>query len=388
MITLITGQPGAGKTLYALNFVKDRAEKENRPVYFSGINDLKLPWLELDSGEDWHKVPSGSIVILDECQRVFRPRAQGSSVPEYVSKLETHRHDGIDLVLVTQHPMLADNNVRRLVGQHFHVVRAFGTKKATVHEWGEVKTDCDKRRSDSIRHDFFYPRKSFDWYKSAELHTHKARIPLRVFFLFALPLILGGIIWAAVHYFRTPGTTPLPASITGVQAGTVPSAVPAAVKVKTVAQYLDERSPRIAGLAYTAPVYDDATRPTDAPFPAACMAFKSRCSCFSQQATVLDVPGAVCRQIVARGYFKDWDSKPKSERQTVALAPSIDRRAKPEDVDRPALVIPPPVHVPLSDGFSAPRPGIDKGSAVKPPGGLPSASPGAPGSGIGGKGGA
>ena len=140
MISLITGQPGAGKTLYALNFVKTRAEKENRPVYYSGISDLKLPWLELDKGEDWHGVPEGSIVVIDECQRVFRPRVNGAAVPEHVSKLETHRHSGIDLVLITQHPMLADNNVRRLVGQHFHVVRAFGTKKATVHEWGEVKT--------------------------------------------------------------------------------------------------------------------------------------------------------------------------------------------------------------------------------------------------------
>ena len=149
MITLITGLPGAGKTLYALNYVKNLSEKDNRQVYFSGINDIKLPWIELDKGEEWHQAPTGSIVLIDECQRVFRPRGNGSAVPLHVSKLETHRHDGVDLVVITQHPMLADSNLRRLVGQHFHVVRAFGTKKATVHEFQEVKTDCDKNRSGS-----------------------------------------------------------------------------------------------------------------------------------------------------------------------------------------------------------------------------------------------
>ena len=47
MITLITGQPGAGKTLFTLQFVRELAEKEKRTVHYSGIKDLRLPWLEL-----------------------------------------------------------------------------------------------------------------------------------------------------------------------------------------------------------------------------------------------------------------------------------------------------------------------------------------------------
>lgn len=377
MITLITGQPGAGKTLYALNYVKDRAEKEGREVFYSGIDDLKLPWKELDKGEDWHKVPSGSIVVIDECQRVFRPRGNGASVPEHVEKLETHRHDGIDLVLVTQHPMLADTNVRRLVGQHFHVVRAFGTKKATVHEWGEVKTECDKSRGDSIRHDFIYPSQSFAWYKSAELHTHKARIPARVYFLFALPVLLGLLVWAAWTSFHVPGSTK-----PGAAASVAPPVAPiggTAPKPKTPAQYVDARSPRIAGLAYTAPVYDDVTKPDDAPFPAACMASKSKCSCYSQQATALDVPDALCRQIADRGYFKDWDSK-KREATTHRQAPRLE--AKPSDIDRPGYVVldpPPPLR--SSPGYAGKPPPIDQQppqNTPRVPAGSPWAAPKAP----------
>lgn len=374
MITTITGQPGAGKTLYALSFVKDRSEKENRAVYYSGISDLKLPWIELPKGEDWHTVPPGSIVVIDECQRVFRPRGQGSLVPEHVSKLETHRHAGLDLVLITQHPMLLDNNVRRLVGQHFHVVRTFGTKKATVHEWSEVKIECDKRRLDSIRHDFFYPAESFGWYKSAEVHTHKARIPMRVYLLLIIPVLIGFLAWG-VYQFLKPKTPVIPAL--SVALGVAPGVAPGRAVMNT-AQWLDVRSARLPGLAYSAPVYDEVTKPVDAPFPAACIATKNKCSCFSQQATALDVPESLCRQIVDRGFFKEWESKQKPEPQKVALAPSIDRRPKAEDINPSYVTIPPPVHVPLSDGFGVPRPGADKGLALKPSSGSLGASPGVP----------
>lgn len=366
MITLITGLPGAGKTLYALNFVKNLSEKDNRPVYYSGINDIKLPWFELEKGEDWHSVPTGSIVLIDECQRVFRPRGNGSAVPVHVSKLETHRHDGIDLVVITQHPMLADSNLRRLVGQHFHVVRAFGTKKATVHEFQEVKTDCDKNRSGSVRHDFFYPKDSFNWYKSAELHTHKARIPARVFFILGLPLLLAALVYLAYSFWRIPGTgntleTKSPTTAIS------PSAAIQAPKFKSAAQFLDERVPRVAGLAYTAPIYDEVTRPVDAPFPAACISSLEKCTCFSQQATILDIPEPVCKQIVARGYFKDWEGKASIQNsQREALTTERIAPKALEAIDLPLVIAaPPPLR--LSDGFSAPAPSPTDNSSHKSP---------------------
>ncbi len=33
--------------------------------------------------------------MIDEAQRVFRPRPAGSKVPDYIQELETHRHKGI-----------------------------------------------------------------------------------------------------------------------------------------------------------------------------------------------------------------------------------------------------------------------------------------------------
>ncbi len=308
MITLITGQPGAGKTLFGIHYVRELARKEKRTVYYSGIKDLRLAWLELEKPEEWFKVPQGSVVVVDEAQRIFRPRGAGAVVPRHVSELETHRHQGIDVFIITQHPMLVDTNVRRLVGRHFHVVRSFGLKRATVHEWAEVKEQCDKSREDSIRHEWSYPRDVFALYHSAEVHTHKARVPARVFVLLALPLLLGGSVWVVVKWWQGSGSARPDKALEAKPA--TKAAEPARVKAGklSTSDWLAEHQPRVEGLAYTAPVYDDVTKPVRAPYPAACLASKMRCGCYSEQGTRLDMPEALCRQIVERGFYVAWDA--------------------------------------------------------------------------------
>jgi hypothetical protein len=83
--------------------------------------------------------------------------------------------------------------------------------------------------------------------------------------------------------------------------------VNASGQVKTAAEYIDSFSPRFAGLAYTAPVYDDVTKPVVAPYPAACVMSRTRCQCYTQQGTRLDVPGQMCKQITEGGFFVAWN---------------------------------------------------------------------------------
>jgi len=308
MITLITGTPGAGKTLYALNYVKDLSEKENRPVFYNGVNDLKLPWSELAAGEDWHTVPAGSIVLIDECQRVFRPRGNGSAVPKHVEMLETHRHAGIDLVVITQHPMLIESNVRRLVGRHFHVMRNFGMKRATVHEWGQTKEACDKSRADSIRHEFGYPAKSFEWYKSAELHTHKARIPVKIWVLLSVPFILGAAGWGMYQWQLSKINKPA-SVLAGSPTPNTSLSAPSAPAVDPF-QWFRDQTPRIVGLPHTAPVYDNMAKPTAMPLPVGCIASASKCICVTEQGTrIADMQDVVCRAIVKNGYFNPYKNR-------------------------------------------------------------------------------
>src|SRR5205809_7156589 len=100
MITLITGLPGNGKTLYALTWLKALAEKDGRTVFYSGITDCMIPgWVEHEP-EKWPELPANSVILIDEVQRVMRPRMHGSAVPAHIAQLETHRHKGVDLVLI------------------------------------------------------------------------------------------------------------------------------------------------------------------------------------------------------------------------------------------------------------------------------------------------
>lgn len=326
MIYLHTGLPGAGKTLFTLQIVRERARKENRAVYYHGIEILKPEefegWQPLDDPAKWFELPDGAIIIHDEAQTLYRPRGNGAQVPEHVAKLETHRHKGHDIYFVTQHPMLIDSNVRRLAGEHMHVVRSFGAKVATLHRWGQCKEQCDKSRADSIRETVGYPAQLFAAYKSATLHTHKPKIPKRVFVLLALPFVFIGLLWGFYSWWDDFGTVEAPAGAgvveqgASVPQGTVPSSGTRRreAPVKTTAEWVAERRPRVDGLAHTAPVYDAVTTVVEAPRPAVCIATAGRCVCYTQQATRLQVPDSLCRQIADQGYFVDWDTTPASQR--------------------------------------------------------------------------
>jgi hypothetical protein len=316
VITVITGLPGSGKTLYALTWVKAKSEREGRQVFYSGITDLKLPWVEFEP-EKWESLPTGSIIVVDECQRVFRPRMHGAAVPPFIAALETHRHKGVDFVLITQHPLLLDSNVRRLAGQHFHVVRKFGTQAATVHEWGSVKDNADKNRTGSTRHDFVYPASSFAFYKSAELHTHKRNIPMRVVWLGVMPLVLLACAFLVYRFFSDKASTAplqLPSSVS-VSPGGSPASSGGAVSGMSLSDWASLHEPRVVGLAYTAPVYDDVTKPVRAPVPSACVQSARECRCYSQQGTRLDVPLPLCRSLVVGGFFEAFDvaAPPKAD---------------------------------------------------------------------------
>lgn len=314
MIELITGTPGAGKTLYAIAYINERAIKENRPVYYSGISGLTLPWIELDP-QKWYECPPNSIIIIDECQRVFRPRSFGSDTPAYVERLETHRHLGLDLVFITQHPMLIDTNIRRLVGRHFHVSRRFGLKHASVLEYPSCKDQPLNKSADAVVHEFKYPAEVFEWYKSAEVHTHKARIPMRVWLLLALPIFIGAIGW--FMYNRHIADKPeIAAALAGTSAPATSTSLSrrSSDRVATTDEYIKSLTPRIPGVLHTAAFYDKPTTPTRAPYPVGCIQTAASCKCYTIQGGVYMTDDNVCQQVLNDGFYRSWDED-KQERR-------------------------------------------------------------------------
>lgn len=174
MIYLITGVPGSGKTLYATTLIQQFIE-EGRAV-FSDINGLLIDDVE-HAPEDWRETPDGSVVVYDECQMHMGTKL-GKNIPDHIEDLTVHRHTGHDIVLITQGPKLLHSFVRPLVGRHYHVERVFGTNNAKLYRAERCMENCSKTDLNGADQTLFpFPKKNFDLYKSATVHTHKAAVP-------------------------------------------------------------------------------------------------------------------------------------------------------------------------------------------------------------------
>ncbi len=200
MITLITGTPGAGKTLYSLRFLKEIIGTY-RYVYAHGITGLTLPheiivcesqtcdfckslkdYHLYKKVKDWRKYTDvGSVFFIDECQHIYRSKGSMS-----VTEFETHRHDGLDFYLVTQHPMLINTDLRRLVGRHIHLIADFLGRRQ--YEWVECSQNLSK--TNAIKSKYNLDKSLFALYQSATIHTKQQRkFPIIVFVMLAALLI-------------------------------------------------------------------------------------------------------------------------------------------------------------------------------------------------------
>lgn len=362
-IVLVTGLPGHGKTLYTLAKYKAVHEPppkgETRQVFhcqgekdparrgeLKGIPGLVLPWTPWHPAK-WEDLAPGSLLIVDEAQFVFPVRPGRGEPPDWIGALATHRHEGVDIVIITQHPSLIDTFVRRLVDQHFHVVRKFGTKFATVHEFPTgVRENPDKSRKDSIRHDWRYPKAVFDLYKSAEVHTVKARLPARLWVGIGAVVVALGASWMLVQRLasKTDAPTEAASGKPAAKRGSEPAGAAPGVQrvpgtpggVRDGAQWVSNFAPRVAGLPHTAPAFDELTKPQEAPYPAYCVSLGPAypCKCYTQRGTGLAVPRATCESIAKDGFFAYW-TQDRAQKREWGGAESSSGSRPPEPAQQP-----------------------------------------------------
>lgn len=263
-VVLITGVPGTGKTAFLVSEL-ERIAATGRKIFVDNVPGLKVEhyragnilewhkgsWLHIDQykrtapdialagdgdgdgNENWiphqevvkdkdgnlHRLAKdaigqvvgsvpyeshkGALLVIDEAQRHFRPRPAGSVVPDHVAALEVHRHQGLDIWLITQRPGLVDSNVRALCGKHIALRQTpFGRYK---YEWPEVGDIENKTsRDNAARSRFRLPRHVFQLYKSAEAHSVNSHalplaakvlmvaLPLAAFFLWQSYSVISG----------------------------------------------------------------------------------------------------------------------------------------------------------------------------------------------------
>lgn len=326
-LTLITGKPGAGKTLLAVSqeaqaVPGSTVEASQSCVshgvtyrkgdavprhLFSNIRGLLIEHTTIDAAdlERWHEwAQPGDVVVFDEVQEVWRTRGLGAKVPEAIAALETHRHRGVDLVLVTQHPMLIDSNVRRLVNRHLDV-RRMAAILSMIYEWdhcanpGQVRTALNSRM-------WWFPRKAFALYSSAQLHTKtKARIPPVAFI--GLAAVAGLAIGGPMVYERLSGRfKPAPAAAASKPASVVAAGVaPGAVGGASAAL-----GPASAALG--APAVPAGLPGAPGPLPvvkvAGCGVVRGACACFGTKGEPVEPVPGTCGRLLADGAAADVES--------------------------------------------------------------------------------
>lgn len=313
MIYLITGTPGSGKTLYAVSTliqklaaekVTDKSGVQNlRRVVVDNIPALLLPHTLMAPGEfssdgstmmpstdgdglwNWFEwCQSGDVIVVDEVQRWWRPRGAGVKPPAMIAQLETHRHKGVDFIIITQHPSLLDQNVRRLVGRHIHVRRMFGMARAVVYDWDACSVDVSRVKN-AAKSLWAYPKKAYKLYASSQLHTkQRQKIPVWIGVpilaiaagVFVVPRAFGVMSNAATGKGVSPSIDALalkPPSTVPIQLK--PASAPGAPGVSPL---LAQAKPEVIG----------------------CIAVGDRCGCFNPQGVKVESDPEQCK--ITTGY--------------------------------------------------------------------------------------
>jgi zona occludens toxin len=195
----------------------------------------------------------------------------------------------------------------------------------SVLEWSAVNPNCEKDgsgKTGTVTMQAF-PKEVYGWYKSASLHTGKKKLPAKLWVFLACVLLIPLLIWFASSKLLAKTEAKVQAK-TASEAQAQANAMPQQVAAKlTPDQYIQERSPRLKDFPHTAPAYDEVTKPTVAPYPAACITMGKTCKCYTQQATLLQVSGPVCLQIVAQGFFVDWQQQNHQQGQHAIQGPQM-----------------------------------------------------------------
>lgn len=137
MIICFEGTPGSGKSYEAVRKITDNL-KLGRTVYtnidgidlqnnresiksYCGLSDYELetrlifmPHFQIN--EFWLHVKKGSVILIDEVHKWFSARDWASEKNKgFAEWASTHRHEGFDVILITQKLEKIDSHVRSLI---------------------------------------------------------------------------------------------------------------------------------------------------------------------------------------------------------------------------------------------------------------------------------
>lgn len=319
-IVLVTGQPGHGKTQYALQRGLEFVA-EGRAVYAGNVRGMRhdlAGFKPLDDFKEWESLPDNSVVLWDECYDAIPQRASGRPVPAHIEALARHRHRGFDFILVCQQPMQLDGFVFGLIERHLHVRRKFGTQFLRIKVWDRAERQPEKAKQLVTQTVKLNP-KVYPLYESATQHTVKRHVP---WYFVALPIglaFLAFCMWAVPTMF-VERAREIEAQGAGRTAALADGRPATGAKGSTIkGDYIAAMRPRVEGLPWTAPAF--AEREVKAEPEIFCISSESSCTCLTEQGTRVRVQASVCRHIARYGVYNPF-REPVREAKIPASSPA------------------------------------------------------------------
>lgn len=314
-IHIITGQKGNGKTLWTVTQILEEL-KNDRVVATCNINGLNIEGvITINDPDEWHTLPAGALLIVDEAQRYWRTSRSGD-IPKSLTDMETSRHEGLSFLLITQHPTFLHTHLRKLCDYHTHMVRRSGYEAAFRYTWERIcETPLLQTERDLAEQELWlFPKDNYKYYTSAQIHTIKKSIPKRLKYIFASLFLLAGLGYVIYSKVQT---------VMGEQTDSKASPALAAEAMesdktplsKELLAYNKKITPLIPSQPWTAIGFSDqkfVSKPR-----IFCMSTAKSCRCLTEQGTRYELDYKTCR-VTAR-----WGSEynPFKEEQKSTIQP-------------------------------------------------------------------
>lgn len=318
-ITLITGLPGHGKTLKAMQLL-DECRAEGLKCYQYGIDDCDPNVAELwePGPARWFDMPENSVLVVDEAHEHLPKPGKGEE-PEWITRLAKIRHDALRLILITQDPRSIHHFVRRRVGVHYHIERKTGHEVAVVWTFAPVADNPQDHfvRKKATKAVWRYPKKYYGHYTSAKEHLVRKRIPFK---FLLLPLSIIVLVWAIYRAYvmvmggDEPVVADVGASMLGAATGLSPTGLAGQPQQpspwSSVEAFQKAHTPLIAGIPWSAPIFAD-RKPVTTP-ELHCIitgdvdSYLSACRCYSEQVTRIEIDPTICREVARNGVYNPY----------------------------------------------------------------------------------
>lgn len=312
-ITLITGKPGTGKTVFAVSgYIKPELQK-GRIVYTNGIPDLKFRHIELTK-EDLNRwderepvegrtgvyelttIKEDALIVVDEAADVW-PALHIKEIPQFLQYLRKHRKHALDFLLLTQDPHFLHPHVLLNVDRHIHLVTDW--RGTYSYEWPEycVNPIMPSNQSRAVSKPYKLDKSVFTEFYSATKHLPKQKrsVPKMVYaavaMLFLVPAAAFGVYNTIASKLESPLTelATIEENDSKISTDIQPPVIP-------VSESVVNNAPVRQNMSMLSDAYDWSQ-------VAACMSSKTNCVCYGRGAQRLNIDPSTCAAAIEYGWF-------------------------------------------------------------------------------------